>query len=154
MSKAKGIREVAYVDIRSGGGDGHQHNCSAGMQPLSWTDCAGGGQVVVERNIAYVGNMRNPHGTLIFDVKDPKHPKLLSEISMPKGTHSHKVRVANDIMVTNREVMPFKSGRSPDSFRGGAPTYEVDHDSVPPDFRGGLAIYDVSKPGRPKHITN
>lgn len=36
--------------------------------------------------------MSNPHGTLIFDMKDPKHPKLLSEINMPKGTHSHKVR--------------------------------------------------------------
>ncbi|MDH4293130.1 MAG: hypothetical protein OEV84_03465, partial [Betaproteobacteria bacterium] len=67
MSKSKGIREVAYVDIRNGGGDGHVHNGGSGIQPLSFTDCAGGGQVVVERNIAYVGNMRNPYGTLIFD---------------------------------------------------------------------------------------
>ena len=138
MSKSKGIREIAYVDIRSGGGDGHQHNCSAGMQPLSWTDCAGGGQVVVERNIAYVGNMRNPHGTLIFDVKDPKHPKLLSEINMPKGTHSHKVRVSGDIMLTNREVLSAKNARG----------------ETPPDgFHGGLGIYDVSNPSKPKLIT-
>jgi hypothetical protein len=122
MSKSKGIREVAYVDVRAGGGDGHQHNCSAGMQPLSFTDCAGGGQVVVERNIAYVGNMRNPHGTLIFDVKDPKHPKFLSEINMPKGTHSHKVRVSGDIMLTNREVLSSKNAKGetpPDDFHGG-----------------------------------
>ena len=138
MSKSKGIREVAYVDVRAGGGDGHQHNCSAGMQPLSFTDCAGGGQVVVERNIAYVGNMRNPHGTLIFDVKDPKHPKFLSEINMPKGTHSHKVRVHGDIMLTNREVLSAKNAKG---------------ETPPDDFHGGLGIYDVSNPAKPKLIT-
>lgn len=130
MAEAKGIREVGYFD------------------------CVGGGQVFVEREVAYLGHVKSPNGTTTVDVSDPKNPKLIQTLEMPMGTHSHKVRVANDIMVTNREVMPFKSGRSPDSFRGGAPTYEVDHDSVPPDFRGGLAIYDVSKPGRPKHITN
>jgi hypothetical protein len=30
------------------------------MSPVSWTDCAGGGQVVGERGVAYVGNMHNP----------------------------------------------------------------------------------------------
>ena len=138
MSKAKGIREVAYVDIRAGGGDGHAHHGGAGIHPLSWTDCAGGGQVVVERNIAYVGNMRNPHGTLIFDVADPKHPKLLSEIQMPKGTHSHKVRVSGDIMLTNREVLSVKNARG---------------ETPPDDFHGGLGIYDVSNPAKPKLIT-
>ena len=138
MSKAKGIREVAYVDIRAGGGDGHAHHGGAGIHPLSWTDCAGGGQVVVERNIAYVGNMRNPHGTLIFDVADPKHPKLLSEIQMPKGTHSHKVRVSGDLMLTNREVLSAKNSRG---------------ETPPGDFHGGLGIYDVSNPAKPKLIT-
>ena len=138
MSQSKGIREVACVDIRAGGGDGHQHNCSAGIEPLSFTDCAGGGQVVVERNIAYVGNMRNPHGTLIFDVKDPKHPKLLSEINMPRGTHSHKVRVSGDIMLTNREVLSAKNAKG---------------ETPPDDFHGGLGIYDVSNPAKPKLIT-
>jgi len=95
MSQSKGIKEVAYVDV---GGGGHAHAARGGrMQPASWFDCAGGGQVVVERNIAYIGNMHNPHGTLIVDVSDPKHPKQLSSIKMPTGTHSHKVRVGGDI---------------------------------------------------------
>ena len=69
MSKSKGIREVGYVDIRQGGGVGHAHGAPGPqMQPMSWFDCAGGGQVVVEKGIAYVGNMRNPHGTMIIDV--------------------------------------------------------------------------------------
>ena len=100
----RGIKEVAYVDIKQGGG-AHAHHATAKLAPMTWFDCAGGGQVVVERGIAYVGNMRNPHGTTIIDVKDPKHPKLLAELPMPPGTHSHKVRVSGDIMITNREAL-------------------------------------------------
>jgi hypothetical protein len=70
---------------------------------------------------------------------------------MPVGTHSHKVRVANGIMVTNREVNPFTEVTSPDVVVGGDAQYKL---MAPPDFRGGLAIYDVSTPGRPKHIAN
>ena len=44
---------------------------------------------------------------------------------MPEGWHSHKVRVANGIMIVNHE----KLGQS-----GAA------------EFGGGLAIYDVSRP--------
>jgi hypothetical protein len=139
MSKARGIKEVAYVDLKQSGG---AHAAPAGrreMAPVSWFDCAGGGQVVVERGIAYVGNMRNPHGTLVIDVKDPKHPKQIAQVTMPTGTHSHKVRVANDIMVTNREILSARGMRG----------------EQPPDgYRGGLGIYDVSKPDQPKLITN
>jgi hypothetical protein len=138
MATAKGIREVGYVDIRQGGGVGdHARACT--LQPHSWFDCAGGGQVVVERNIAYVGTMRNPHGTLIIDVSDPKNPRQLADISMPVGTHSHKVRVSDGIMITNREVL----GR------------HAAHGEEPPEgYHGGLGIYDVSNPSKPRLITN
>ena len=106
MSKAKGIKEVAYVDVRQAGGAQVSLGGKRQIGPVNWFDCAGGGQVVVDkRHIAYVGNMSNPHGTMIIDVKDPKRPKLLSTLSMPEGTHSHKVRVSGDIMVTNREAL-------------------------------------------------
>src|SRR6185436_8812251 len=140
MSKAKGIREVGYVDIRQGGGVGHAHAAPGRrMQPQSWFDCAGGGQVVVEKGIAYVGNMRNPHGTLIIDVSDPKHPRQLASVQMPTGTHSHKVRVADGIMLTNREILGAAAARG---------------ETPPEGFRGGLGIYDVSNPAKPRHITN
>jgi hypothetical protein len=140
MTQAKGIKQVAYVDtVRTGGGAHAQQHGQGELTPLAWLDCAGGGQVVVERGIAYIGNMRNPHGTLIIDVKDPKHPKPLAEISMPPGTHSHKVRAQDGLMVTNREILGARA------LKGEAP---------PEDFRGGLGIYDVSNPGKPKLITN
>ena len=137
MGSAKGIREVAYVDTRQGGGVRHEQP-QRSFEPLAWHDCAGGGQIVVDRGIAYIGNMRNPHGTLILDVSDPRHPRLLSEILMPPGTHSHKVRVADGLMLTNREVLGSRVRRG---------------ETPPDDFQGGLGIYDVSNPARPKLIT-
>ncbi len=94
-------------------------------------DCPGGGQVWVEGTTLYVGHMRNPSGTSIYDVSDPASPKLLHRIDVPQGWHSHKVRVANGIMVVNHEKLGEGS----------------------PEFGGGLEIYDVENPAQPKLIT-
>jgi hypothetical protein len=115
MSDAKGIRQVGYLD------------------------CPGGGQVVVEGNTAFVGHMRNPNGTSVIDVTDPKNPKLLATVAMPTGTHSHKVRVGNSIMLTNHEIMGTKAARG-----------EV----APDGYRGGLGIYDIENPAKPRLILN
>jgi hypothetical protein len=138
MTKAKGVRQVAYVDTRQGGPVRYDPPPGRGISALVWHDCAGGGQVIVKDNIAYVGNMRNPHGTLIIDVSDPRRPRLVAEITMPSGTHSHKVRVENGIMVTNREILSAHVARG---------------EQVPEEFKGGLGIYDVSNPAKPKLIT-
>jgi hypothetical protein len=94
-------------------------------------DCPGGGQVWVVGSTLYVGHMRPTSGTTIFDIADPKRPRQLATIDVPEGWHSHKVRVANDIMVVNRE----KFGKA-----------------APDEVGGGLGIYDVSKPAAPKLI--
>lgn len=104
---------------------------SRNTELLGTIDCAGGGQVWVEGTTLFVGHMRNPFGTSIYDVADPRHPRLLAQIAMPEGWHSHKVRVANDIMIVNHE-------------RLGQGT---------PEFGGGLGIYDVSRPAEPKLLT-
>ena len=49
--RSNGIRKVGYVDVQN-----HGH----GLHAVNWHDCAGGGQVVVQNKVAYVGNMRNP----------------------------------------------------------------------------------------------
>jgi hypothetical protein len=97
---------------------------------VSHIDVAGGGQVWVEGNTLFVGHMKNPNGTSIFDVSDPKNPKPLASVPMPEGWHSHKVRVANDVMIVNHER--FGQGSA--------------------DFGGGLGIYDVSTPSKPKQL--
>ncbi len=108
MGRGKGIREVGHCD------------------------CAGAGQVVVENNIAYLGNLDSPDGTTIIDVSDPKKPQRIAHLGMVPGVHSHKVRVGNGIMLANREVL------SPDR--------------APKGFQGGLGVYDVSNPHKPKLI--
>lgn len=108
MGKGKGIREVAYFD------------------------CPGGGQVVVQKNVAYVGHMASPEGTLVLDVSDPGKPREISRLGMVPGAHSHKVRVKNGLMLVNREF--------------------VKPELAPSGFSGGLGIFDVSDPRHPKPI--
>ena len=103
-----------------------------GFSEVAYVDCAGGGQIYLDGTTAYVGHMENPAGTSIYDVADPKHPKLMAELSMPEGTHSHKVRVIDGIMVVNHEKL--RKGEVGDGF-------------VP-----GAGIYDVSNPAKPKAI--
>jgi hypothetical protein len=71
------------------------------IKMVSRIDIPGGGQVVVQDGTAYVGHMDAPHGTSILDVKDPKHPRIISHIEIADGLHSHKVQVHGDIMVVN-----------------------------------------------------
>ena len=98
---------------------------------LSHIDCPGGGQVWVEGTTLYIGHMRNPSGTTIVDVSDPRQPRILSRIDVPDGWHSHKVQVSGNIMAANHE----KLGQDGDS-----------------GFGGGLGIYDVANPAEPKLI--
>ena len=47
MSKARGIKEIAYVDVKQGGAvHAHAHGKHNQLDPVNWFDCAGGGQVV------------------------------------------------------------------------------------------------------------
>ena len=46
----------------------------SGIREVAWVDIAGGGQVVLDGNHAYVGHMQPPHGTSVLDVADPANP--------------------------------------------------------------------------------
>jgi hypothetical protein len=98
---------------------------------VSTIDCAGGGQVWVDRDLLFVGHMSPPAGTSIYDVSDPLHPRLRAHIEMPAGWHSHKVRARDGLMIVNHE----RQGEAGD-----------------PAFGGGLGIYDVSAPESPRLI--
>ena len=111
MSQCKGVRETGYYD------------------------CAGGGQVMVDGNYAYIGHITGPEGTSIVDVSDPKHPRKVWECTVPQGLHSHKARAAQGIMLVNYEVDP--TVRIPALH----------------NLQGGLGIYDVSDPAKPRLIT-
>src|SRR3990167_4132971 len=66
------------------------------IKQVGRTDLPGGGLVAVENGYAYVGHMDPPYGPSIVDVRDPKPPKLVSQLEVPEGIHSHKVRVRSE----------------------------------------------------------
>ena len=106
--------------------------CS-GVREVARLDCRGGGQITVDNGIAYIGHMKAPSGTSIVDVRDPMKPRIIAEIAIADGLHSHKVQAANGIMLVNREIV------SKEKAAAG-------------NLRGGLGIYDVSNPAAPKEI--
>ncbi len=80
-----------------------EYEFSRNIRRLGYLDIPGGGQVVVQGDYAYVGHMKPPHGTSIIDVSDPANPRVVSHIDPPEWSHTHKVRVAGDLMITNVE---------------------------------------------------
>jgi len=85
---------------KSGGGAELARN----VRRVARLEIPGGGQVTVEGNFVYVGHMKPPHGTTIIDVSDPAHPKPLHTLMLPgDASHTHKARVAGDLMIVNVE---------------------------------------------------
>ncbi len=106
-----------------------------GVREVGYFDCAGGGQIMVDGNYAYIGHITGPEATTIVDVSDPKHPRRVWERSIPRGLHSHKARAANGLLLVNHEIDP--AVRIP----------------ALQNLQGGLGIYDVSNPEKPREIT-
>ena len=75
--------------------------------------------------------IRQHHGTTLVDVGDPRSPRQLATLEVPAGTHSHKVRALDGLMLVNREG----------------------HGAQPGMGAGGLGIWDVSTPSRPREIS-
>jgi hypothetical protein len=104
------------------------------LKHLAKLDIPGGGQVVAEGNYAYVGHMKPPHGTSIVDVSNPRRPEIVGQISLPEHTHSHKVRVHDDVMLVNSEL------------------YRATTGDRPPGFEGGIKVYDIKDRSKPRQI--
>ncbi|NNE80672.1 MAG: RNA polymerase subunit sigma-70 [Silicimonas sp.] len=81
-----------------------QYQLARNIRRLGHLDIAGGGQVVVQNGFAFVGHMKPPMGTSIIDVRDPSAPKVVAHVPpSDEWSHTHKVRVLGDIMITNVE---------------------------------------------------
>ncbi|HKX19976.1 MAG TPA: hypothetical protein VJT33_18385 [bacterium] len=103
---------------------------------IGYLDIPGGGQVVVDGRWAYIGHMTPPYGTSIVDVADPRAPRLVSQVSIPDGIHSHKVRVLGDLMLVNHERYP---AHGPGAGRSEQPPV-------------GLVLYDIADRAKPRLI--
>lgn len=147
------------------------------VKRIGHLDIPGGGQVVRQGNLAFVGHMDPPHGTTIIDVSNPSRPKILSIISVPPNTHSHKVRVSGDIMLVNNEGyrnegqiganqvptvrarLEKELGRPPTN-RELAQTMGYQEKEIPALMKaaaqhfdgGGLRLFNISNPEKPREI--
>jgi hypothetical protein len=150
------------------------------VRRLGHLDLPGAGQVTVSDGHAFVGHIPNPDGlgTSILDISDPHNPRVVAAVTIDDPqSHSHKVRVAGDIMVVNHERNMSRIGRRAEQLPAvkRALTEELKR---PPtakeiaarmsvseaDLRlldeferrgyddGGFKIYDVSVPAQPKLI--
>src|SRR3954462_14614824 len=136
----------------------------------SHLDLPGAGQVYVAGDYAYIGHIPNKQqlGTSILDVKDPKNPRIVSQIFLDDPeSHSHKARVIGDIMIVNSERNMTPIGRKADELPklrtdltqslGRAPTHAelaqklgVEESDIPaveaqernPYRNGGFKLYD------------
>lgn len=89
-----------------------------------------GMQVLREGAALYVGHFGpTGAGTSILDASDPTDLRLVRQWSAPGGSHTHKVQVADGLLLVNHE-----------QFRGGEP------------FSAGMAVYDLADPFEPQQI--
>ena len=150
------------------------------IRRIAHLDLMGAGQVTVEGNYAYIGHITNNEGlgTTILDVSDPANPRVVSRIMLDDpDSHSHKARVAGDIMVVNAERNNSGIGRKAEQLPGmrerlrGLLGREPNHQELAdrlgveavdipvleeaernPYDKGGFKIYDISDKARPELI--
>jgi hypothetical protein len=92
--------------------------------------CGDGMQVMRHGDALYVGHFGiSGIGTTILDVADPTQPRVVDQWPAPHGSHTHKVQVADDLLLVNQE-----------QFRGGDP------------FTAGMLVFDVADPLTPRWI--
>ncbi|HEX6148929.1 LVIVD repeat-containing protein [Nocardioides sp.] len=109
--------------------DAESHHLSAvGHHDL---DGSGDGmQVLREGDALYVGHFGpSGMGTSILDASDPTDLRMVRQIPSPAGSHTHKVQVADGVLLVNHE-----------QFRGGDP------------YSAGMAVYDLADPFDPRQI--
>lgn len=96
--------------------------------------CGDGMQVIRHGDALYVGHTgTSGAGTSILDVHNPHNPRLVRQFAAPPHSHTHKVQVADGLLLTNHEKFPYRK----------PPTGIVS---------AGLAVYSLADPLAPEQI--
>jgi hypothetical protein len=160
--------------------DGPTAPLARNVRRLAHLDLPGGGQVTVAGSHAYVGHIPNQHhlGTSIIDISDPRKPRVVATVTLDDPeSHSHKARVAGDLMIVNHERNMSRIGRRAEQLPAVRRSLSEELAREPTraeiaarmsvtedDLRlveefeqrgyhnGGFKIYDVGKPNEPKLI--
>lgn len=105
----------------------------AGLRTIGHHQLDGNGdgmQVLQHGDALYVGHFGpSGMGTSVLDISDRTAPRLVRQWPSPAGSHTHKVQVADGLLLVNHE-----------QFRGGDP------------YSAGMAVYDLADPFDPQQI--
>jgi hypothetical protein len=92
--------------------------------------CPDGMQVLREGDALYVGHYgKSGMGTTVLDVSDASRPAIVDQWPAPAGTHTHKVQIADGVLLVNEERFQ-----------------KAD------EWTAGMVVYDVRDPLRPQRI--
>lgn len=111
---------------------GEQH-ATQGLHPVVHHDLGGYGdgmQVMAAGDVLYVAHFGpTGMGTSVLDISDRRAPRLARQWPAPTGSHTHKVQVADGLLLVNHE-----------QFRGGRP------------HAAGMAVHTLDDPLAPRQI--
>ncbi|MGH9102933.1 MAG: LVIVD repeat-containing protein [Acidimicrobiales bacterium] len=100
-----------------------------GLRPIAHHDLAGHGdgmQVMRHGDALYVAHTGTTGmGTSILDVHDPARPDLVAQWKAPPNSHTHKVQVADGLLLVNQERFPYR-GAAAGPFGAGMSVYRLD----------------------------
>src|SRR6266540_2752758 len=89
-------------------------------------------QVLRDGDALFVGHFgTSGMGTSILDVTDRTAPKLMRQWPAPPNTHTHKVQVADGLLLVNHEVFPYGSDPPPGDRSAGLAVYRLDDPFAP-----------------------
>ncbi|MES2183596.1 MAG: hypothetical protein V4505_03525 [Pseudomonadota bacterium] len=127
---------------------------SKNVSLVSYSDQGGrpdGVQVIVHKGHAYVGHMFSD-GFSVLDVRDPRHPRAMAYVPMPKNTRSHHLQVADDLLLAINGPSVWTLAQYQDQSKYFANTLTNSFKDNDLKFASGVRIYDVSVPSAPREI--
>lgn len=109
----------------------------SGLHQIAHHDLGGHGdgmQVLRHGDALYVGHTGTTGaGTSILDVHDPRNPRLVRQWAAPPHSHTHKVQVADGLLLTNHEKFPYRAPAAG-------------------PVSAGLAVYSLADPFAPEQL--
>jgi len=133
-----------------------------GLRLLGQHDLDGRGdgmQVMRHGDTLYVGHAgTSGAGTSILDVSAPDRPQLVAQWDAPANTHTHKVQVADGLLLINHERFPYRPKKPLGPHSAGVAVYRVDEPFAPKQIgfweSGGKGVHRIVwEGGRYAHMS-
>jgi len=116
-------------------------------------------QVMRHGDTLYVGHAgTSGAGTSILDVSAPDRPQLVAQWDAPANTHTHKVQVADGLLLINHERFPYRPKKPLGPHSAGVAVYRVDEPFAPKQIgfweSGGKGVHRIVwEGGRYAHMS-